>query len=231
MKKVAILQSNYIPWKGYFDLISYVDEFIIYDDMQFTKNDWRNRNKIKTPQGLHWLSIPVGSDTNRKIREVTFTDNNWREKHCKVLEANYKKSPFFEEVFSFIKPIIIDKNLNSLTQLNVSLIKSICSYLGILTPITYCWDYGLIEGKTERLVNLSQRAKADIYVSGPAAKDYIEENFFKEQDVQLEWFDYNNYPAYSQLWGSFEHSVSILDLIFNCGKESYKYMRYVNATI
>ena len=231
MKKVAILQSNYIPWKGYFDLISYVDEFIIYDDMQFTKNDWRNRNKIKTPQGLHWLSIPVGSDTNRKIREVTFTDNNWREKHCKVLEANYKKSPFFEEVFSFIKPIIIDKNLNSLTELNVSLIKSICSYLGILTPITYCWDYGLIEGKTERLVNLSQRAKADIYVSGPAAKDYIEENFFKEQDVQLEWFDYNNYPAYSQLWGSFEHSVSILDLIFNCGKESYKYMRYVNATI
>lgn len=231
MKKVAILQSNYIPWKGYFDLISYVDEFIIYDDMQFTKNDWRNRNKIKTPQGLHWLSIPVGSDTNRKIREVTFTDNNWREKHCKVLEANYKKSPFFEEVFSFIKPIIIDKNLNSLTQLNVSLIKSICSYLGILTPITYCWDYGLIEGKTERLVNLSQRAKADIYVSGPAAKDYIEEIFFKEQDVRLEWFDYNNYPAYSQLWGSFEHSVSILDLIFNCGKESYKYMRYVNATI
>lgn len=231
MKKVAILQSNYIPWKGYFDLISYVDEFIIYDDMQFTKNDWRNRNKIKTPQGLHWLSIPVGSDTNRKIREVTFTDNSWREKHCKVLEANYKKAPFFEEVFSFIKPIIIDKNLNSLTELNVSLIKSICSYLGILTPITYCWDYGLIEGKTERLVNLSQRAKADIYVSGPAAKDYIEENFFKEQDVQLEWFDYNNYPAYSQLWGSFEHSVSILDLIFNCGKESYKYMRYVNATI
>ncbi len=231
MKKVAILQSNYIPWKGYFDLISYVDEFIIYDDMQFTKNDWRNRNKIKTPQGLHWLSIPVGSDTNRKIREVTFTDNNWREKHCKVLEANYKKSPFFEEVFSFIKPIIIDKNLNSLTQLNVSLIKSICSYLGILTPITYCWDYGLIEGKTERLVNLSQRAKADIYVSGPAAKDYIEEIFFKEQDVRLEWFDYNNYPAYPQLWGSFEHSVSILDLIFNCGKESYKYMRYVNVTI
>lgn len=231
MKKVAILQSNYIPWKGYFDLISYVDEFIIYDDMQFTKKDWRNRNKIKTPQGLHWLSIPVGSDTNRKIREVTFTDNNWREKHCKVLEANYKKSPFFEEVFSFIKPIIIDKNLNSLTQLNVSLIKSICSYLGILTPITYCWDYGLIEGKTERLVNLSQRAKADIYVSGPAAKDYIEEIFFKEQDVRLEWFDYNNYPAYPQLWGSFEHSVSILDLIFNCGKESYKYMRYVNVTI
>lgn len=231
MKKVAILQSNYIPWKGYFDLISYVDEFIIYDDMQFTKNDWRNRNKIKTPQGVNWITIPVGSDNNRKIRDVIFVNNDWRLKHCKALEINYKKSKFFEEVFSFIKPIIMDKNLNSLTQLNVSLIKSICSYLGILTPITYCWDYGLIEGKTERLVNLSQRAKADIYVSGPAAKDYIEEIFFKEQDVRLEWFDYNNYPAYPQLWGSFEHSVSILDLIFNCGKESYKYMRYVNVTI
>ena len=78
MKKVAILQSNYIPWKGYFDLISYVDEFIIYDDMQFTKNDWRNRNKIKTPQGLNWITIPVGSDNTRRIRDVIFVNNDWR---------------------------------------------------------------------------------------------------------------------------------------------------------
>ena len=95
MKKVAILQSNYIPWKGYFDLISYVDEFIIYDDMQFTKNDWRNRNKIKTPQGLNWITIPVGSDNTRRIRDVIFVNNDWRLKHCKTLEANYRKSPFF----------------------------------------------------------------------------------------------------------------------------------------
>lgn len=231
MKKVAILQSNYIPWKGYFDLISYVDEFIIYDDMQFTTRDWRNRNKIKTPQGLYWLSIPVGSNTNRKIREVVFIDNNWREKHCKVLEANYKKSPFFEEIFSFIKPILMDESLNSLTELNVSLIKSICNYLGILTPITYCWDYGLIEGKTERLVDLCEKSKAGVYVSGPAAKNYIDQALFDASKIHLEWFEYPNYSEYLQLWDGFEHSVSILDLMFNCGKESYKYMRYVNATI
>ena len=231
MKKLAILQSNYIPWKGSFDLISYVDEFIIYDDMQFTKNDWRNRNKIKTPQGLNWITIPVGSDNNRRIRDVIFINNDWRLKHCKTLEANYRKSPFFEEIFSFIKPIIIDENLNSLTELNVSLIKSICSYLGILTPITYCWDYGLIEGKTERLVDLCEKSKADVYVSGPAAKDYIDQALFDKSKIQLEWFEYPNYSEYPQLWGEFQHSVSILDLMFNCGKESYKFMRYANATI
>lgn len=231
MKKVAILQSNYIPWKGYFDLISYVDEFIIYDDMQFTKNDWRNRNKIKTPQGVSWLTIPVGSDNNRKIREVVFFNNDWRLKHCKTLESNYKKTKFFDEVFSFIKPILMDESLNSLTELNVCLIKSICSYLGILTPITYCWDYGLIEGKTERLVDLCQKSKADIYVSGLAAKNYINESLFDESKICLNWFDYPDYPDYPQLWGDFEHAVSILDLIFNCGKESYKYMRYINDSI
>ena len=231
MKKVAILQSNYIPWKGYFDLISYVDEFIIYDDMQFTKNDWRNRNKIKTPQGLNWITIPVGSDNNRRIRDVIFVNNDWRLKHCKTLEANYAKSPFFEEIFSFIKPILMDESLNSLTELNVSLIKSICNYLGILTPITYCWDYGLIEGKTERLVDLCEKSKADVYVSGPAAKDYIDQALFDKSKIQLEWFEYPNYSEYPQLWGEFQHSVSILDLMFNCGKESYKFMRYANATI
>lgn len=231
MKKVAILQSNYIPWKGYFDLISYVDEFIIYDDMQFTKNDWRNRNKVKTPQGLNWLTIPVGSDNNRKVRDVIFVNNEWRLKHCKTLEANYRKSSFFEEIFSFIKPILMDESLNSLTELNVSLIKSICNCLGILTPITYCWDYGLIEGKTDRLVDLCEKSRADVYVSGPAAKDYIEQALFDESKVHLEWFEYPDYSEYPQLWGGFEHGVSILDLMFNCGKESYKYMRYVNATI
>lgn len=227
MKKVAILQSNYIPWKGYFDLISYVDEFIIYDDMQFTTRDWRNRNKIKTPQGLYWLSIPVGSDTNRRIRDVTFTDNRWRVKHCKVLEANYKKAPFYEEVYGFISQIILNIDIKSLTEMNVSLIKAICTYLNISTKISFCWDYGLTDGKTERLIDLSLKANATVYVSGPSAKNYIDEKKFNFSGVTLEWFDYGAYPIYSQLWGDFEHGVSILDLLFNCGKESYKYMRYM----
>ena len=125
----------------------------------------------------------------------------------------------------------MDESLNSLTELNISLIKSICNYLGILTPITYCWDYGLIEGKTERLVDLCEKSKADVYVSGPAAKDYIDQALFDKSKIQLEWFEYPNYSEYPQLWGEFQHSVSILDLMFNCGKESYKFMRYANATI
>lgn len=228
MKKVAILQSNYLPWKGYFDLIAYVDEFIIYDDMQYTKNDWRNRNQIKSPTGNIWLSIPVGNDLHRTIRDVKFLENKWRVKHCKTLMSNYGKSLFFDEVYPIISDIILDESLNSLSKLNISLINVICHYLNIETKISYCWDYGLIDGKTERLVDLCQKADASVYVSGPSAKDYVDEQLFKSKNIQLEWFNYEGYQEYPQLWGDFTHSVSILDLLFNCGKDAYKYMRYVH---
>lgn len=226
MKKVAILQSNYIPWKGYFDLIAYVDEFIIYDDMQFTKNDWRNRNKVKTPQGLMWVTIPVGSNINRKINEVIFSDNNWREKHCKILEMNYKKSKYFKEVFIFLEPIILDTQCENLSVFNTRLIQAICNYLNINTKITFSSDYGLVDGKTERLVDLCTKTHADIYVSGPAAKDYIDESLFVQKNISLEWFQYDEYIEYPQLWEGFDHQVTILDLLFNCGPDSIKYMRY-----
>lgn len=229
MKKVAILQSNYLPWKGYFDLIAYVDEFIIYDDMQYTNRDWRNRNTIKTPNGLFWLTIPVGSNTKRAIREVLLVNNDWRYKHCKTLTANYKKSPFFNEIFDVISPIILDESIEYLSDLNIALIKAICSYLEIETKISYCWDYGLIDGKTERLVDLCQKANASIYVSGPSAKNYIDEKLFQDVNIHLEWFSYGGYKEYPQLWGDFTHTVSILDLLFNCGKNSYKYMRYIHG--
>ena len=228
MKKVAILQSNYLPWKGYFDLIAYVDEFIIYDDMQYTNRDWRNRNMIKTPNGLLWLSIPVGTNTKRTIREVLISEKDWRNKHCQNLKSNYQKSPFFDEVYLIISDIILDDNINSLSELNISLINAICNYLHIETKISYCWDYGLIDGKTERLVDLCQKANASVYVSGPSAKNYIDEQLFKSKNIQLEWFNYEGYQEYPQLWGDFTHSVSILDLLFNCGKYAYKYMRYVH---
>lgn len=102
--------------------------------------------------------------------------------------------------------------------------------MNISTNITYCWDYGLVQGKTEKLVDLCSKAKADIYVSGPAAKDYIDNSLFADSNIHLEWFTYADYNEYPQLWGGFEHNVSILDLMFNCGKESYKYMRYINAS-
>lgn len=226
MKKLAILQSNYIPWKGYFDLIASVDEFIVYDEMQYTKNDWRNRNKIKTPSGLVWLTIPVGIDINQRIIDVKISDNIWRKKHWKSLELNYKKSKFFLDVSEFIEPIY-KKEYSSLSQVNVDFIKSICSYLDITTKITSSSSYNLLSGKTERLVGLCEQAGAHTYVSGPAAKDYLDQKLFVERGIEVQWFDYSNYPEYPQLWGGkFEHYVSILDLLFNCGKQSRHFMKY-----
>ncbi|WP_392538299.1 WbqC family protein [Legionella sp. 227] len=226
MKKIAILQSNYIPWKGYFDMIASVDEFILYDDMQFTKNDWRNRNKIKTPSGIEWISVPVGQSKSRRIRDVELPECGWQKKHWKTLECNYRRAPKFEEVSSFLEPLY-KKHYSHLSVLNRQLIEAICDYLGITTKISNSWDYTLIDGKTERLVDLCLQAGANEYLSGPAASDYIDAKLFVERDIKLHWFDYKGYQEYPQLWGEFTHEVSILDLLFNCGKDSVNYMRYV----
>jgi hypothetical protein len=229
-KKVAILQSNYIPWKGYFDIIAAVDEFILYDDMQFTKNDWRNRNQIKTPKGVQWISIPVGQCIDRRIRDVELPDNKWRVKHWKTLENNYRRAPHFEEVASIFKPLYLDFAFSHLSQLNRCFIEAVCDYLGIKTAISNSWDYSVHEGKTERLVDLCLQSGASEYISGPAARDYIEDKLFAEQGIKLTWFDYSGYPEYPQLWGEFVHGVSILDLLFNCGKSSPDYMKHVKNT-
>jgi hypothetical protein len=225
LKKVAILQSNYIPWKGYFDLIASVDEFIIYDDMQFTKNDWRNRNKIKTPKGVEWLSVPVGQNIDRKIREVEIPDDRWQLKHWKTFMANYRGAPYYKPISEILEPFYLAKQHKNLSLLNKELIDLICSYLSIETKLKNSWDYKLVVGKTERLVDLCSKAMATKYISGPAAKDYLDVKMFKDAGIEVCWYDYSGYPVYPQLWGEFEHGVSILDLLFNCGPHSRKYMK------
>lgn len=229
MKKIAILQSNYIPWKGYFDLIGAVDEFIIYDDMQYTRRDWRNRNQIKTPQGLQWLTVPVivKGKYHQKIRETEISNTEWASLHWKTLAQNYRRAAHFEEIASWLEPIYSEENFTHLSQLNRRLIEEICRYLGIKTAITNSWDYRVDEGKTERLASLCGQASGTEYISGPAAKDYIDEKIFFDKGIKLTWFDYAGYPEYPQLWGDFSHGVTILDLLFNCGGNSHRYMRHV----
>ncbi len=227
MKTVAILQSNYIPWKGYFDLMAAVDEFVIYDEVQFTKNDWRNRNRIKTPQGVQWLSIPVGSDIQRRICEVELPAGPWAEKHWRTLAANYGRAPYFEDVARWLKPLYFEHNFRLLSDLNVALIKAICVYLGIRTVISDSSSFEYASGKTERLVSLCRQAGATRYLSGPSAEAYLDETAFSREGIAVEWFDYAGYPAYPQLWGAFEPAVTILDLLFCCGPDAPQYMRYV----
>ncbi len=227
MKKVAIVQSNYIPWKGYFDLIASVDEFILFDDMQFTKNDWRNRNLIKTPQGLQWLTVPAGQNINRRIRDVVLPDARWQSKHWKTLTANYRRAPHFSEIADWLERLYLSEVFTGLSQMNRCFIETVCEYLKIRTVISTSSDYILVEGKTERLIDLCIQAGGTEYVSGPAARDYIEAGAFADLGIKLTWFDYAGYPEYPQLWGGFAHNVTILDLLFNCGRESCRFMKHI----
>ncbi len=230
-KKVAIVQSNYIPWKGYFDMIALVDEFILYDDMQFTRRDWRNRNQIKTSQGLHWLTVPVQSKGkyDQAIKDTEIDGTDWAATHWKSLSLNYARAPHFKEIAEWLQPIYMNESFTHLSVLNRRLIEAINGYLGIKTRITNSWDYQLLDGKTERLADLCRQAGGSEYVSGPAAKDYVDENVFINTNIKLSWFDYQGYSEYPQLWGAFSHHVSILDLLFNCGKDAPRYMRFVKS--
>lgn len=229
-KKIAILQSNYIPWKGYFDIIDSVDEFIFYDEMQYTKNDWRNRNKIKTQNGLLWLTIPCKTkgaiSEFQKINETKIMDKRWAKKHWNSLENAYSKATYFNKYKDLFKQIYCEcAEEDFLCNVNYKFIFAINKLLGINTKISFDKDYGLIDGKTERLIDLVKKANGNEYISGPAARDYIDESLFKKANIKLSWMNYSNYKEYKQLYLPFEHGVSILDLIFNTGDEAINYIR------
>jgi hypothetical protein len=226
MKKVAILQSNYIPWKGYFDIINSADEFIIFDDAQFTKNDWRNRNRIKSLQGVQWITIPVIQKTlSQKINETRVFDKNWGKKHWNTLKTNYSKATCFSNLITRFEDLYLSPQSEYLTDINKSFILRINEILGIQTKISDSRDYTIEPGKTDRLISLVKQAGGDEYLTGPAAKDYLEEEKFTRENIKVSWMDYSGYPVYSQIHPPFEHFVSILDLLFNQGDHSNKYMK------
>jgi len=229
-KKIAILQSNYIPWKGYFDLINTVNEFILYDDMQYTKNDWRNRNQVKTQNGLLWLTIPVliKGKFGAKINEVRIKDIKWAEKHWKTLETYYHNSSNFNIYKELFRNLYGNLGTDYLSQVNRKFIDLINKILGIKTKISFSSEYKLINGKTERLVDLCIQAGASEYFSGPAAKKYINEELFSEAGIKLNWINYEGYKEYKQLYPPFTHTVSIIDLIFNEGNNFVNYMKSFN---
>ena len=226
MKKVAILQSNYIPWKGYFDLINSVDEFILYDDMQYTKNDWRNRNKIKTASGLQWLTIPVRQKSlDQHINETETTNNLWLKKHWSSISQNYRKSRYYAQYAPLFESFYTTTTVTNLSEINHSLILLVNEVLDIRTKISLSSDFELIDGKTERLVELCRQCGASTYLSGPSAKAYLDIQQFHRAGIQVEWMEYSGYPEYHQLYPPFQHQVSVLDLIFNEVEDARIYMK------
>jgi hypothetical protein len=227
-KTIAIVQSNYIPWKGYFDLINSVDEFVLFDDMQYTRRDWRNRNKIKTANGVKWLTIPVQAKGKytQAIRDVIVADADWATKHLKSIVVNYARSDFFADFSKIIEQTYLEaSHLKTLSEINYLFIQTVCGILGILTEISWSWDYELENDKNLRLVSICKQAAAKHYISGPAAKTYLNDELFAAEDIAVSYFDYNQYPEYKQLYPPFDHHVTILDLIFNTGKNAKTFMR------
>lgn len=225
MKKVAVLQSSYIPWKGYFDIINDVNLFIFYDDVQYTKNDWRNRNKIKTINGTNWLTIPTGSNLQQLICEVPIEKTWWAKKHWKTIEQFYHRTPYFDEYKEFFKYVFLECKWENLSELNQFLIKTIANkFLQINTEFKDSREFNLTGKKQDRLLDLLIKVGAELYISGPAAKNYIDEERFREAGIKLVYKNYLGYPEYSQLYPPFVHEVSIIDLLFNCGPDSPYYI-------
>jgi len=221
MKRVAILQSSYVPWKGYFDIIGSVDEFILYDDVQYSKNDWRNRNRIKTQAGTVWMTIPV-RQTGRfgqPIREVEIGDPRWAAKHWKSIQTHYARAPSFPELAPILAGLYESASTEPLlSRVNEKFLRAICGLLGIETRITRSMDYQLRGNRVDRLVDLCEQAGAGEYLSGPAARSYLDESRFAEKGIAVRWMDYSGYPEHRQLFSPpFVHEVSILDLLLNEG--------------
>tara|TARA_Y100001978_G_scaffold200321_1_gene216367 strand:- start:724 stop:1413 length:690 start_codon:yes stop_codon:yes gene_type:complete len=222
MKRVAIMQPTYLPWHGYFELISSVETFVFLDSVQFSKRSWQQRNLIKTPQGLAWLTVPVLSKGKRTqlIKDTLINkESNFITKHIKCIEKNYAKASFYES-----ESKILFENMNSeydnISDLNINLIMHISSRLNIKTNFIRSSSLDHIGTKSDLLASICSILGASEYISTPGSKIYLEESeSFKNINLPIKYFEYSK-PIYKQLWGDFLPNLSIIDMLFNCGDET-----------
>jgi hypothetical protein len=226
-KKIAILQSNYIPWKGYFDIINTVNEFVIYDEVQYTKNDWRNRNLIKKPGGLMWLTIPCRRERlNQSIKDTRIYSKYWYRKHLNALYSNYASAPAFKEMIQKIREWYISaSDKKYISDINIHFIRAVVEYLEIKTIITSSTDYGACGDRIGKLVDICKKAGATEYISGSSARNYLNENEFTNSGIKLSYFDYSGYPTYEQIHSPYTDRVSIIDLILHKGSDTPEFMK------
>lgn len=223
-RRVAVIQSCYLPWKGYFDIIHDVDLFIFYDDVKYTKNDWRNRNIVKMNGVPVWLSIPIRKDAVRqRICEVQIPSAGWQLKHWRTLKQCYGKCPYFSQYAPYLEEFYCAHTWTNLGEVNQLLIRQISAWLGINVVFEDSRSFPLTGAKQERLLNLLEQVRATSYVSGPAARTYIEPADFARRNIDLQFKAYN-YPEYPQDKEPFFHNVSIVDLLFRFGANGTRYI-------
>jgi len=231
-KRIAAVQSSYIPWKGYFDLINSVDEFILYDDVQYTKRDWRNRNRIKTANGLVWLSIPIDvkGKYHQRMRDAKVRDRGWGKRHWRAIDLAYRKSPHFDAYAVLFEPLFESERYEYLSEVNYAFIRRTCDVLGIGTQLSWSMDYEIPEADpSAKLLALCRQAGATEYFSGPKAKAYLDLEMLADAGIQVSFMDYSRYPQYGQLYAPFEHAVTILDLLFHTGNDAPRYMQSLGS--
>ena len=229
--KIAISQSNYIPWKGYFDLIQSVDEFIFFDEVQFTRRDWRNRNLIRSSDRKKWLTIPIDNKGNYKeiISNIKVHNDNWKKVHLEILKQSYSKSDHFNEVYSFFNDCFSNLNTNKLSEINKTIIIKICNLLNFNTLFIDSKNISKSKKNTtasERLLEICIMRKANIYVTGLAAKNYLDEKIFNKNNIKVYWFDYGHTKAYKQPYQNFYENLSVVDCLMNCGKDKNKFLNF-----
>ena len=227
MKTVAIMQPTYLPWLGYFDMMDQSDVFVLLDSVQFDKRSWQQRNRVKTPNGELFLTVPVFSKGKyiQKIGEVEIdTGSGFQEKHIKTIEHSYAKAPYFAEYAEGLATIL-NKKHRYLVELTAEFIAWLKEILGIQSELVFSSSSATQGSKVELLVSICQQLGADRYISPPGSKTYIEaNNLFAAHDIELCYHDYQH-PTYRQLFGSFVSHLSVLDLLFNQGEQSMPIIR------
>lgn len=223
--RAVILQPMYLPWAGYFGLVEQADVFVFYDDVQFTRRSWQRRNKIKVANGEEtWLTVPVEKDFGQEIRAVSVKDDGWRSDHWKSIHHSYANAPFFDQYGEELSELY-DRQWESLLDLDTEIIDWLVETLGIDRPeFEYSSNLNAPGSKTERLINVLETVGADEYVSGPAAKDYLNPELFREHGIDLYWHEFDH-PEYEQVHGDFISHLSCVDMLFHCGEDTRELIR------
>lgn len=225
-KRIAIIQSNYIPWKGYFNVIDLVDTFVILDDVQYTRRDWRNRNLIKSTSGLIWLTIPVESKGryHHRIDQIRAADRSWNKRHWDTIYRCYRKAAHFSVYEEALEGLFLEEQPELLSSINLRFIKRICALLGINTPIVSASGFRKRSDKNLRLIDICHQLQGTTYYTGPSAKNYINEAMFRSQGIAVKYVRNDDFYEYKQLYPPFVHEVSIVDTLFNTGQNAGKYV-------
>jgi hypothetical protein len=228
-KTIVILQSNYLPWKGYFDLMAAADEFLLFDEVQFTKNDWRNRNRIVLNGRLHWLTLPVrtAGRFGAAIQDVEVANAGWGASHWQTMRQAYRGAPHFKAIGPVLEQAYAaTAALDRLSQINEHLLRSIAALLRLDTAILHADIVPrTTDDPTRRLLEICKARGATAYVSGPAARSYLDLAAFRDAGITLYFADYSDYPAYPQECSPFEHGVSVIDPLMQCGPDARNHLK------